>query len=125
MKMSDSLRRTTRWQVKCTPERTKATLDAIRDDMKARYAAATAALTQMEIDVKQTLNAQGVNTINYVPYLSFARQLFKLSNKRNISGESLAIEAKVLVDKWHARGLNRDVLVAIRFENFSIDEPKP
>ena len=123
--MSDSLRRVSRWQAKCTPERTKATLDSIRADMTARYEAATALLSAMETEVKQTLNAKGVNTINYVPYLSFARQLFKLSNRKNISGESMAIEAKVLVDKWAARGLNHDVLVAIRFENFSIDEPNP
>jgi len=31
----------------------------------------------------------------------------------------------VLVDKWAARSLDPDVLAAIRFENFSIDEPKP
>jgi hypothetical protein len=123
--MSDVVRRIARWQVKCTPERTKATLDSIREDMRARYEAATTLLSQMETDVKQTLNAQGVNTINYVPYLSFARQLFKLTNRKGITGESMAIEAKVLVDKWAARGLNPDVLVAIRFENFSIDEPKP
>lgn len=123
--MSDAIRRIARWQAKCTPERTKATLDSIHEDMRARYEAATTVLSAMETDVKQTLNARGVNTINYVPYLSFARQLFKLGNKKNISGESMAIEAKVLVDKWHARGLSRDVLVAIRFENFSINEPKP
>jgi len=123
--MSDVVRRIARWQVKCTPERTKATLDSIHEDMRARYEAATTQLSLMETDVKQTLNARGVNTINYVPYLSFARQLFKLSNKKGISGESVAIEAKVLVDKWAARGLNPDVLAAIRFENFSINEPKP
>jgi hypothetical protein len=123
--MSDVVRRITRWQVKCTPERTKATLDAIREDMRARYEAATTALSAMETDVKQTLNARGVNTINYVPYLSFARQLFKLSNKKGISGESMAIEAKVLLEKWASRGLNPDVFAAIRFENFSIAEPKP
>ncbi len=122
--MSDAVRRIARWQAKCTPERTKATLDSIHEDMRARYEAATTALSAMETDVKQTLNARGVNTINYVPYLSFARQLFKLT-KKNISGESMAIEAKVLVDKWTARSLNHDVLVAIRFENFSINEPKP
>jgi hypothetical protein len=123
--MSDVVRRIARWQVKCTPERTKATLDAIHEDMRARYETATTLLSQMETDVKQTLNTKGVNTINYVPHLSFARQLFKLSNKRGITGESMAIEAKVLVDKWAARGLNPDVLAAIRFENSSINEPKP
>jgi hypothetical protein len=29
------------------------------------------------------------------------------------------------LDKWAARGLNLDVLAAIRFENSSINEPKP
>ena len=111
--MSDVVRRIARWQAKCTPERTKATLDSIREDMRARYEAATTLLTLMETDVKQTLNARGVNTINYVPYLSFARQLFKLSNKKGISGESMAIEAKVLLEKWSSRGLNPDVLAAI------------
>ena len=123
--MSDVVRRIARWQVKCTPERTKATLDSIREDMRARYEAATTLLSLMESEVKQTLNARGVNTINYVPYLSFARQLFKLTNRKGITGESMAIEAKVLVDKWTARSLNHDVLVAIRFENFSINEPQP
>jgi hypothetical protein len=33
------------------------------------------------------------------PCLDFARQLFKLGNKNGVSGESMAIEAKVLVDK--------------------------
>jgi len=31
----------------------------------------------------------------------------------------------VAVDKWAARSLDTNVLAAIRFENFSIDEPKP
>ncbi len=37
----------------------------------------------------------------------------------------MAIQAKVLVDKWTARGLNPDVLVAMRFEKLSINESKP
>ena len=56
--MSDVTRRIARWQAKCTPERTKATLDSIREDMRARYEAATVALSAMETEVKQTLNAQ-------------------------------------------------------------------
>jgi len=33
--------------------------------------------------------------------------------------------AKVLLDKWEARGLNPTVLAAIRTEVFDIGEPKP
>ena len=51
--MSDVTRRIARWEVKCTPERTKATLDAIRENMKERYESATVALSLMEAEVKQ------------------------------------------------------------------------
>jgi hypothetical protein len=46
---------------------------------------------QIKIDtgrMKQTLNAAGAHTIMYVPYLSYARQLYKLSCQQSISGES-------------------------------------
>jgi hypothetical protein len=58
-------------------------------------------------------------------YLDYARQLFRLSHGRTISGPTLAKEAQVLLEKWQNRGLRPDVLAAIRFENFSINEPKP
>jgi hypothetical protein len=38
---------------------------------------------------------------------------------------SVPDNAKALADKWAARSLDPDVLAAIRFENFSINEPKP
>ena len=50
----------------------------------------------------------------YVPYLNFGRQLYKLSAGRSIAGDSLALEAQVLLNKWAARGLNPDVLAVVR-----------
>lgn len=79
----------------------------------------------MEEKVKQTLDAQGVHTSFYVPYLDFARQLFKLSRQQAISGDSLALAAKVLLDKWVARGADVSVLAAIRSEVFNVSEPSP
>lgn len=121
--MSDPVRRVERWAKKYTPQRTKDTLDLIHEDMARRYEAATADLAAMEIKVRTVLNESGVHTTHYIPYLNYGRQLFKLSRKRNIAGNSMAIEAKVLLDKWVARDLKPEVLAAIRFQVFDIGEP--
>ena len=73
---------------------------------------------------RQTLNAAGVHTIFYVAYLNYARQLYKLSRQQNISGESFAMAAQVLLDKWAARGCDPKVLAKIRTDVFDIAEPK-
>jgi hypothetical protein len=121
--MDDITRRLSRWQKKCTPERTKATLDAIYDDMVRRYAAATAELCAMEEKTRTMLNVAGVDTSLYVPYLNFARQLHKLTRNQRISGASFAIAAQVLLEKWAARGLKPELLAHIRTEVFDIGEP--
>ena len=79
----------------------------------------------METKARQTLNAAGVHTIMYVPYLSYGRQLYKLSRQQGISGESFALGAQVLLDKWAARGLNPDVRARIRTEVFDASAPTP
>ena len=66
-----------------------------------------------------------MHTIYYVPYLNYARQLYKLSRQQGISGESFALGAQVLLDKWSARGLDSAVLARIRTEVFDIVEPTP
>jgi hypothetical protein len=91
--------------------------------MSARYEAAMAGLCTAETKVCETLNTAGVNTINYVPYLNYGRQLYKLSTQREITGDSAAIEAQVLLEKWAARGLNPDVLATVRTQVFNIGEP--
>jgi len=123
--MADVTRRLDQWKAKYTPERVKATLDAVHEEVKKRYEAATVELCLMEDKTRQVLNAAGVHSSFYVPYLDFARQLWRLSRKRGISGESFALAAQVLLDKWAARGCNADVLAAIRTEVFNIGEPTP
>jgi hypothetical protein len=61
----------------------------------------------------------------YVPYLNYARQLYQLSHQRGISGESFAMSAQVLLDKWSARGLNSADLARIRTEVFDASAPTP
>jgi hypothetical protein len=123
--MADPTKRIEAWKAKLTPERTKQVLEARREAMQQRYEAVMVQLCAMETQVKAVLNARGVHTSLYVPYLNFGRQLWKLSRQQEISGESFAMAAKVLLDKWKARGLNPAVLAAIRTEVFDIGEPKP
>ena len=112
------------WQIKTEPGKVKAILDDLRPDMLKRYEAAVASLCEMEVKARQTLNAAGVHTIFYVAYLNYARQLYKLSRQQGISGESFAMAAQVLLDKWAARGCDPKVLAKIRTDVFDIDAPK-
>jgi hypothetical protein len=123
--MSDPNQRLIAWQIKTDTGKLKEILDTMRPDMLKHYEAAVASLCEMETKARQTLNAAGVHTIMYVPYLSYARQLYKLSRQQGISGESFALGAQVLLDKWAARGLNPDVLARIRAEVFDAAAPTP
>jgi hypothetical protein len=113
------------WQIKTDTGRMKETLDSLRPEMLEHYKAAVASLCEMETKARQTLNTAGVHAIMYVPYLSYARQLYKLSRQQGISGESFALVAKVLLDKWAARGLDPAVLARIRTEVFDAAPPAP
>jgi hypothetical protein len=90
--------------------------------MTERLAAVTPMLVATESAVKQVCDGAGVPTIQYPFYLSFGREMFRLQN-REISGESLALEAAVLIAKWKARGLTESVLQAIRTDAFSVSAP--
>jgi hypothetical protein len=83
------------------------------------------ALCTMETETKQVLDSSGVDTMYIVFYLDFARQLFRLSHGRSISGATLAREAQVLLEKWQNRGLDPDVLAAIRTDVFNVPALEP
>ena len=123
--MSDVTRRISRWKAKFSPEIAAQTTARIFDDMTARYEASMVALNAMEIDTKQVLSASGIDTMFIVFYLDYARQLFRLSHGRTISGPTLAKEAQVLLEKWQNRGLRPDVLAALRTNVFSVPAPAP
>jgi hypothetical protein len=123
--MSDVTRRISRWKAKFSPEIAAQTTARIFDDMTERYEAAIVALTTMETETKQVLSGSGIDTMYIVFYLDYARQLFRLSHGRTISGPTLAREAQVLLEKWQNRGLSPDVLAAIRTDVFSVPAPAP
>ncbi len=65
--MADPTKRVEAWKVKTTPERTKQVPEARHEAMQQRYEAVMA--LAMEKQVKTVLNARGVHTSLYVPYL--------------------------------------------------------
>jgi len=121
--MKDSVQRRENWEVKYNLDRVKQILEAKRATMAAHYEAAVAGMVAAEIKVRETLNSCGVNTILYVPYLNFGRQLYKLTTQRQIAGDSAAIEAQVLLEKWASRGLDPKVLATVRTQVFNVGEP--
>ena len=60
--------------------------------------------------------------IQYPFYLCFGRKMWALTRK-DISGESLALEAAILITKWTARGLTSAVLQGIRTDVFNVSAP--
>ena len=121
--MSDVTRRLSRWKAKYSPEIAAQTTARIYADMSERYQASVVSLCTMETETKQVLDASGIDTMYIVFYLDFARQLFKLSHGRTISGATLAKEAQVLLEKWASRGLDPKVLATVRTQVFNIGEP--
>ena len=120
--MVDPTKRIANWDAKFNTERIKATLDEKRSTMLANVTAVFPMIAAMELQVKQVCDGAGVPTIQYPYYLSFGREIWALS-RREISGESLAIEAAILIDKWKARGLVEAVLQAIRTDVFNVAAP--
>jgi len=91
----------------------------MRNTMIANVQATFPEIVAMETQVKQVLDGEGVATIDYPFYLSFARELWRLQ-RCEMSGDSLAREAQVLIQKWVGRGLSQPVLEVIRTQVFNI-----
>jgi hypothetical protein len=79
-------------------------------------------LQNMEEQVRQVLNDEGVATITYGFYLDYGREMFRLVES-GIAGDSLQQEAWVLAQKWVSRGLTQPTLVAIALQVFNITIP--
>jgi len=82
----------------------KSKVDKKRPDMLNRANTAFVSQYTRDTEVKQTLDAAGVSVIQYPFYLAFGREMWRLQ-RQELSGESLAQEAAVLIAKWVARGL--------------------
>ena len=74
----------------------------------------------------QIADIKGQNAADSHVGVSVRTLPFPLSpSHRGISGESFALVAEVLLEKWAARGLRSDVLAAIRTQVFDASAPTP
>ena len=119
---NDPTARLNNWNEKYNLERVNAILTEKRPRMLEHVSSVIPLLAAMEQQVKQVCDGSGVATIQYPFYLCFGRELWSLSRK-DISGESLAKEAAVLITKWTARGLTQAVLQAVRTQVFNVAAP--
>jgi len=69
------------------------------------------------------LDAQGISTTLYPFFLSFSRQVYRLSQQ--FSGESLLLNVNILLLVWVGRGLTQAILETIRDDVWHIDAPAP
>ncbi|MFO7638425.1 MAG: hypothetical protein R6X14_03850 [bacterium] len=67
------------------------------------------------------LNAAGASLSSYIYYFDFGREMWRLTNR--INGPAALVEAKILRDKWAARGLSAELLGKISYDVFSIRLP--
>ncbi len=118
----DPTARIAKWNTKYNTERIKATLDEMRPTMLAKVTAVFPMITAMELQVKQVCDGSGVPTIQYPFYLCFGREMWALTRK-DISGESMSLEAATLIAKWVSRSLTQSVLQDIRSQVFNVPAP--
>ena len=118
----DPTKRIANWDEKFNVERISAILTEKRAKMLEHVNSVMVSLASMEQQVKQVCDSAGVSTIQYPFYLCFGREMWALIRK-DISGESAAMETAVLVTKWTARGLTQAVLQAIRTDVFNVAAP--
>jgi len=86
--------------------------------------AAQAAMQAIRAQVRDLCCRVGVPVVALPLYYCFALELYGLV-RREITGESAAMEADVYRAKWVARGLQTAVLDEIRSKVFSIPAPTP
>ena len=115
-------KRIANWDEKYNLERVTAILTEKRPTMLQGMSSVVPLITAMELQVKQVCDGAGVATIQYPFYLNFGREIWALSRKE-VSGESLAKEAAVLIAKWKSRGLTEAVLQGIRTDVFNVSAP--
>ena len=120
----DPAKRIENWDEKFDTAAIKATLDKKRAKMLEHVSSVQPMIAAMELQVKQVCDGAGVSTIQLPFYLCFGREIWALTRK-DISGETMALEAAVLITKWTARGLTAAVLQGIRTDVFNVSAPIP
>ncbi|MEM2262126.1 MAG: hypothetical protein QXK24_06715 [Ignisphaera sp.] len=111
MVRSSAERRVTKYEKTVVPDIVKTKFEALKDIMVANQNAMQSLIVDMEMKVGQVLNEAGIAGVNRIPYLNFARTIFRAS--LSYSGLALRTLADGEKAKYTALGLNSTVLDAI------------
>jgi len=103
--------RVKKYENKITGDVVKARIDALKDVMVEQQSVRFSDLVNLENTIKSIIEPEGVPTIMIPHYLNFGRELYSLTQR--FSGATLDTEAKLVFDKWKARGLTVNLLKAI------------
>ena len=127
---TSGLDRTTKWLHRMAPDAegnlpqgsTVIVKRQLSDDvLRAKISVTFDSIFNMETQVRQYIDAQGVSTLLTGHYLNFGRKLWKLTNR--YSAETANIECQSQIALWVARGLNQTILEGIRSDVFGLASP--
>ena len=121
---SDPTKRIENWDTGYDTEAIKAKIDKKRPSMLTHASEVFVSQYTNDTEVRQMCDAAGVSIIQLPFYLAYGREMWRL-RRSGLSGESLALEAAVLIAKWATRGLTQAVLEVIRTQVFDIGAPSP
>jgi len=100
----------------------RARFEALKPMMVEQEAVKFTELVNLEETVKPILEAEGVETILFPFYYSYARMLYRVGV--NFTGTTRDIEVQIIYEKWSARGLVKAILQDIA-RVLGITIPKP
>lgn len=112
-----------KFEAKYDPEAIKNAIEKQRDSIIAQLTVKQAELEKIENMTRIILGEENIPTPFFPPYLNFSRQIWKIRTR--FSGETLKTEAGIVMDKWVSRQLEKDVLIRIRNEIFTLEAPTP
>lgn len=116
-------RRLRKWDLKYSGDAIPPKLIPYKTDMKEQLAEHFQKLESLESDVKTILADHMVGILQNPWYLNFAREIYRLRNR--FSGPPLQKEIEIAMNKWYARGLDKDIMERIMNTQFTVVLPPP
>ncbi|MEM2612450.1 MAG: hypothetical protein QXJ45_07540 [Thermoproteota archaeon] len=104
-------RRVTKYDKSVIPDVVRTKFEALKDTMVLNMQAMQTLIVDVENKVGQILNENGIAGVMRVPYLNFARAIFRAS--LSYEGQALRIVADAEKAKASALGLNTTILDSI------------
>ncbi|MEO0072995.1 MAG: hypothetical protein ABIK10_06180 [candidate division WOR-3 bacterium] len=113
-----SLRRLEKWDNFLSGDVLSVAVGNYKPKMREQLSNIFPELETLENEVKIILAEAGTPSMFNTFYLNFAREVYRYAKK--FSGSQLLREVDIILNKWHQRSLDRDVLERIRNTVFTI-----